>query len=231
MTAAPSCAGPRQGAVIFDCDGTLVDSEELALDALAQLAAEHGLAPDHASRLASMRGEAMSTCLAFIASKLLQPMPVDFEDLVRARMADAFRAALRPMPDARQVVEHIGLPICVATNGPRSRAELTLGITGLLPFFEGRIYSAVEIGSYKPEPGLLLFAAAALGVAPARCAVVEDSEPGMRAGLAAGMEVYTVRCTRPLSRELQGRVRLLERLADLPTAIGIGRTPETNWRA
>lgn len=135
-----------------------------------------------------------------------------------------------PMPDARQVVERIGLPICVATNGPRSRAELTLGITGLLPFFEGRIYSAVEIGSYKPLPDLFLHAAVEMGVAPAQCAVVEDSEPGMRAGLAAGMAVYAIRCNRALSPELQGRVRLLERLADLPMVIGIQGLPKTNWR-
>lgn len=230
MTTANHRAGPRVSAVIFDCDGTLVDSEALALDAMARLATEHGLAADHACQLATMRGEAMSTCLAFIASKLPQPMPLHFEDSVRARMADAFRAALRPMPDALLVVERIGLPICVATNGPRSRAELTLGITGLLPFFEGRIYSAVEVGSYKPQPDLFLFAAAALGVAPARCAVVEDSEPGMRAGLAAGMEVYSVRSTHPLPPELLGRVRLLDRLGDLPTAIGIGQKSETDWR-
>jgi len=172
-----------------------------------------------------MRGEAMSACLGFIAKNIDRTLPADFEAVVRERTADAFRTDLKAMPGARRLVEALRVPICVATNGPRSRAELTLGITGMLPLFDGRIYSAVEIGSFKPSPDLFLYAATALGVAPHECAVVEDSWPGMRAGLAAGMQVYAVRCARPLPAELGGRVRILDRLEDLLGEIGISPAP------
>lgn len=202
-------------AVIFDCDGTLVDSEELGLSVLAQVAAEAGFAPDRVSELSSMRGEAMVTCLAFVAKNVDHPLPTDFESVVRQRMAVAFREHLQAMPGARSVVAGLQVPICVATNGPRSRAELTLGLTGLLPFFQGRIYSAVEVGAFKPSPDLFLFAAASMKVSPRECAVVEDSLPGVRAGLAAGMQVYTVRGDHALPSEISGRVTVLNRLEDL----------------
>lgn len=218
---------PDVKAVIFDCDGTLVDSEELALGALAELATDHGLAPELASQLESMQGEAMSVCLGFIAKHASRPLPPTFESLVRERMAERFRVHLKPMPGARRLVESLRLPICVATNGPRSRAELTLGITGMLSFFEGRIYSAPEVGSFKPSPALFLFAAAAMNMASHECAVVEDSWPGMQAGLAAGMRVYTVRGPRPLAPELSGRVRLLDRLEDLHADIEMPHGPDS----
>ncbi|MGX1186404.1 HAD superfamily hydrolase (TIGR01509 family) [Pseudomonas sp. F-14 TE3623] len=202
-------------AVIFDCDGTLVESEELALGVLVQSALSLGLAHDAALELGMMRGEAMSVCISFVDERIKCPLPAEFEAIVRERMAHAFRAHLKPMPGARQVVERLQLPACVATNGPRSRAELTLGITGMLPYFEGRIYSAPDVGFYKPDPGLFLFAAASLNVLPHECAVVEDSSPGMRAGLAAGMRVYTVRSAHSISADLAGRVHVLDRFEDL----------------
>jgi len=83
----------------------------------------------------------------------------------------------------------ITLPVCVASNGPMSKLTHTLGLTKLLPHFEGRIFSAYEVGSWKPDPGLFLHSARSLGVNPSRCIVVEDSLPGIWAAKAAGMRV------------------------------------------
>jgi HAD superfamily hydrolase (TIGR01509 family) len=109
---------------------------------------------------------------------------------VRLRMAEAFRLRLQPMPGARELLASLTLPFCVASSGPRAKIELSLSLTGLAPLVNGRIFSSYDVGTWKPEPGIFLHAAAALGVAPSECAVVEDSEPGVRAGLAAGMRVF-----------------------------------------
>jgi beta-phosphoglucomutase-like phosphatase (HAD superfamily) len=78
----------------------------------------------------------------------------------------------------------------VASNGPREKTELSLSVTGLLPLVGDRIFSSYEVGWWKPHPGLFLHAAAAMGVDPASCGVVEDSVAGIDAGVAAGMQVF-----------------------------------------
>lgn len=229
MPAMPAMPAPPPPihAVIFDADGTLVDSEELGLEVLAEHARSVGVPLGADVDIAAMRGKSMASNLQLFADRLGQPLPADFEQQARARMAAAFQRHLVPMPGAREVVERLAVPCCVATNGPRHKVELTLGITGLLDLFQGRIFSAYEVGSFKPAPGLFFTAAAALGVEPQHCAVVEDSEPGMLAGLAAGMRVFAVRCDRPLPPELAARVEWLERLEDLlAVAPSLGRVPQ-----
>lgn len=206
---------PPIRAIIFDADGTLVDSEELGLEVLADHARALGVPLGGAEEIAAMRGKSMASNLQAFAQRLGRALPEDFEQQARARMADVFRRHLVPMPGAREVVERLTVPFCVATNGPRHKVELTLGITGLLDLFEDRIYCAYEVGSFKPDPGLFFHAADALGVERAQCAVVEDSEPGMLAGIAAGMRVFAVRCERPFPPEIAGKVQWLDRLEDL----------------
>jgi beta-phosphoglucomutase-like phosphatase (HAD superfamily) len=88
------------------------------------------------------------------------------------------------------LVAALNIPMCVASSGPREKIELSLSLTGLLPFFAGRIFSSYEVGFWKPDPGLFLHAAKAMAVEPSRCVVVEDSLPGIQAGIAAGMTVF-----------------------------------------
>lgn len=190
---------PRFDAVLFDLDGTLVDSETTAMDVLHEEGVALGLAVSREQAHTAFRGQPMSRCVAYIAERLPRPVPVFGEDFaagftahIRRRQAERFRQHLLPMPGARELLQALSLPYCVATNGPREKAELTLGLTGLLPFFDQRLFCAYEVGSFKPEPGLFLHAAQALGARPAHCAVVEDSLPGVLAGLAAGMQVFSL---------------------------------------
>jgi HAD superfamily hydrolase (TIGR01509 family) len=104
----------------------------------------------------------------------------------------------------------------VATNGPREKVEQTLALTGLRPYFGERVFTAYEVGSFKPAPGLFLHAAAALGCAPASCAVVEDSEAGLRAGVAAGMQVFALMEGRDVPAALRPQVTCIHSLAQLP---------------
>ena len=201
-------------AVIFDADGTLVDSEGIGLGLLAEHAQALGVGLG-AQEISALRGESMADCLAHLARRLGQPLPGGFEQRLRQAMADAFAERLQPMPGALEVLSSLRVPFCVATNGPRAKVALTLGVTRLAPWLGERVFCAPEVGSFKPEPGLFLAAAQALGVAPSRCAVVEDSVPGMLAGIRAGMQVFAVAPVHALPAGYEGSVRVLERLEDL----------------
>ena len=208
--------------VLFDLDGTHVDREVTAMDVLSDEGRALGLALSRAQAHEAFRGQPMGQCVAFIAERIPQAAGVfggdfvpAFTALIRQRQAERFRQHLEPMPGARALLERLRLPFCVATNGPREKAELTLGLTGLLPFFEQRLFCAYEVGSFKPEPGLFLHAAQALGCAPHTCAVVEDSVTGMRGGLAAGMRVFSLLRAHELPEDMLGQVVCIEGLAGL----------------
>ena len=104
--------------------------------------------------------------------------------------------------------------ICVASSGPPEKIELSLSLTGLLSFFDERIFSSYQVGVWKPDPGLFLHAARALAVDPAECAVVEDSLPGLAAGLAAGMKVFAFQPFPP-APDLPSGVTVLRSLLEL----------------
>jgi HAD superfamily hydrolase (TIGR01509 family) len=137
----------------------------------------------------------MADCVAIIAERLGRPLPEDFVPELRARTAGAFRNELQPVKGVRAMLDRMTIPKCVASSGPREKINLALSVTGLLSYFEGRIFSSYDIGSWKPSPDLFLHAAASLGVSPASCAVVEDSALGVRAGIAAGMRVFAFSST------------------------------------
>jgi HAD superfamily hydrolase (TIGR01509 family) len=206
-------SGASIGAVIFDCDGTLVDSEPIAAAAWADevRALDPAVALDD-DDLQALKGQGLPFVLDFLGQRIGRALPHDIETRVRHRMAVAFRERLQPIPGAMELLQSLSLPYCVASNGPRQKMELTLGVTGLLPWLQGRIFSAYEVGSFKPEPGLFLHAARELGVAPERCAVVEDSLTGIEAGLAAGMTVYALPAAAPLPREWAARVQPIDGL-------------------
>jgi HAD superfamily hydrolase (TIGR01509 family) len=205
-------------AVIFDSDGTLVDSEVPGLDVLHAQARALGLDITREQAPQQFRGVRMADCIAWIGAQL-QHKPVgfevDFARSVRSAQAERFNEGLAVIPGAFELLETLTIPFCVATNGPREKVELTLGLTGLLRFFPERLFSAYEVGIYKPDPGLFLHAARVMGVAPQCCAVVEDSLPGIHAGLAAGMQVYGLISPDALSPDVARQVRLIKDLTEL----------------
>ena len=184
--------GRRIDAVLFDCDGVLVDSERVAAECIIEFAARFGAVFEFDEALERFTGARMADNLRDIEARGKCTLPDDFEDGLRAHMAAQFEARLEPMDGAAALIEALDVPYCVASNGPRSKMEVTLRIAGLLEHFDGRIVSAYEVGVWKPDPGLFLHAARMLGVAPERCAVVEDSDYGITAGVAAGMQVFAL---------------------------------------
>jgi HAD superfamily hydrolase (TIGR01509 family) len=178
--------------VIFDCDGTLVDSEPLSALVFAEALAAEGLAISPAEALAAFRGRRFALCVQMAEAMLGRALPPDFEAMVRDRTAVAFRERLQVIEGAAALLSALALPFCVASNAPRAKTELSLSLTGLRGFFGDRIFSAYDVGSWKPDPGLFLHAAAAIGLDSADCLVVEDSEAGVAAGVAAGMRVVAL---------------------------------------
>ncbi len=208
----------RTALLIFDCDGTLVDSEELGTRVLLEMAAELGLELPLKETNLLFRGWKLDDCLAQIRTWLNRPLPEDFVTQVRLRTAETFRRELKPVPGAVELVGALRIPMCVASSGPREKIELSLSLTGLLPYFEGRIFSGYELQTWKPDPGLFLHAARALGAEPAECAVVEDSLVGVQAGLAAGMRVFAFQ-PEEVDPKIPAEAKLIRRLEELLPAL------------
>lgn len=204
-------------ALIFDCDGTLVDSEPLGIAALLDEAALLGFEMDREYAFTLLKGKKMSTCVEILEARFMRTLPAEFVPNVRSRMADSFSAHLREIDGARELLTGLQIPYCIASNGPLEKIELTLTVSGLAEVLNGPIFSAYEVGHWKPSPELFLHAAREMGVDPDQCAVVEDSEPGIEAGLAAGMTVFALRQS-PADSSLEARKNLvyIDGLSDLP---------------
>ena len=176
--------------VIFDCDGVLVDTERLAVRIDVQVLGQLGWALSEREVIERFVGLSDATVRAEIEAhtgrRLADDWEQEFEDLYRA----AFAAELRAVDGVVEALDRINAQTCVASSGTHDKMRFTLGLTGLLPRFEQRIFSATEVTRGKPAPDLFLHAAARMGVRPAACAVVEDSRYGIEAAHAAGMRAF-----------------------------------------
>lgn len=182
---------PTIDAVIFDCDGTLVDSESISMRVLLDLVSNLGLPLPFDEAVSQYSGNDLAAVFRDIESKLGRPLPHDFLDCFRDRQIDVLREQLQPIEGASELLSALHLPSCVASNAPVDKIRVCLETTDLHHHFGvEQIFSAYQIQTWKPEPDLFLMAAAALNIPPENCAVVEDSEFGIEAGLAAGMQVF-----------------------------------------
>ncbi len=176
--------------VIFDNDGVLVDSERLANEVLVELLTAAGVRITYETAVAQFMGRSLSSVRRVTESRIGTSLPADFEDRYHALLFERFRRGLRPIRDVEWALDHIDIPMCVASSGSRERIRLSLDVTGLLDRFVGRTYSAEDVTNGKPAPDLFLFAADRMGVTPDRCAVVEDTPVGVGAANDAGMTSF-----------------------------------------
>lgn len=183
-------ASPPILSVIFDCDGVLVDSEEIANNALAGLLTEAGVPTGYDEAVDIFRGRSMDAVLEIAAERLGGPLPFDLSARYYETIKEVFERELMPVPGVIDALDRIDLPNCVASNGPLHKMEVTLRITGMWERFEGRIFSVDEVAAGKPAPDLFLHAARKMGFDPSTTAVVEDSSLGVEAARAAGMRVF-----------------------------------------
>ncbi|MET7519692.1 HAD family hydrolase [Streptomyces sp. NPDC005480] len=208
----------RYDLVIFDNDGVLVDSEPISNKLLAGYLTELGHPTSYEESLRDYMGAAMHRVHDLVEERTGQRLPEDFDDVFHGRVFAAFERELEPVPGAVEVLEKLtadGVPYCVGSSGSHERIRVGHRKTGLDQWFDdGRIFSSQDVGRGKPAPDLFLHAAQCMGVAPERCAVVEDSPLGVQAAVAAGMDVYGFTAMTPASRlstvtELFGDMREL----------------------
>lgn len=180
---------PPPGLVIFDCDGVLVDSEPIAMRVLLGTLRDAGLSLDAETGYDRLLGRSLGDIRDLLAREFGLAPDDRLLAGMRRRLYAAFRAELRATPGVVEAVRQIGGEVCVASSSQPERIRLSLEVTGLLPHFDGRIFSSSMVARGKPAPDLFLHAAREMGFAPAECLVVEDSEAGIRAALAGGMRV------------------------------------------
>lgn len=172
--------------VIFDCDGVLVDSEMLSVRADIECLAEHGIDLSAEEILERYTGISLTGMVSDLEARLGRKLP-GFADRHRNRLRLLFDAGLPPIPGVPQVLDSLACASCVASSSTPERLRHALSLVGLFDRFHPHVFSAVEVTHGKPAPDLFLHAAARMGVAPARCVVIEDSLPGVAAAVAAGM--------------------------------------------
>lgn len=183
---------PQIKCVIFDCDGTLIDSERLCCEALCKVFSHFGstLSMDDAVR--HFEGGKLADILAQTRQRLGVKVSIDrLEPLYREYVDELFERQLKPMDGVFDLLESLrskGVEYCVASNGPRSKIEHSLQLTGLLPHFEGKIFSAFDTNSWKPEPDLVMYSAMNMGFKLEECLYVDDTPKGLEAGVRAGVK-------------------------------------------
>lgn len=176
--------------VIFDCDGVLVNTEPLATQVYVQMLAEYGFNVNYDEYLRKFAGAAIFKRLEATSQLLNWTPPENFLSTFHARLFDLTEKELKPVPGIHALIESLSAPICVASNGSREEILLRLRIANLTEYFGNAIFSGLEVPNPKPAPDVFLAAAKAFNISPARCIVIEDSIPGVTAGVSAGMKVY-----------------------------------------
>ena len=173
--------------VIFDCNGVLVDSEPIAAAVLSEALARVRVTLSAGGAMRRFHGRRPADVFAAVEAATGRQLPPDFSAFVAAETLRRLRTELRPIAHASHALTWIRGPKAVASSSPFDRIRLSLEITGLLRFFEPRLFSASAVCNGKPAPDLFLLAAARSQVDPGECIVVEDSAPGIAAAAAAGM--------------------------------------------
>lgn len=208
------------GLIIFDCDGVLVDSEVISIAVDEIVLADLGWRIDRDEIIARFVGRSHDHFLTVVEEHIGYKLPDDWEDSYQHLYREAMLRDLRPVAGIIDALNVIKIPSCVASNGSHEKMKFTLGLTGLLTRFEGRIFSASEVLLGKPAPDLFLHASSTLGYAPSYCVVVEDSVAGVQAALAADMNViaYAGGVTPRKQLETFG-VSTIDHMSELPQCL------------
>lgn len=184
----------RFEAVLFDCDGVLVDSEPITNGVLRQMLNEAGWALTQAECEHIFIGKAVRDERTRIELETGRPLTEDWMRAFYARRDQRLRAELKAMDGALQAVaashRHTGGRIACASGADRPKVVMQIEMAGMHPYFGDRIFSGHDQPRSKPAPDVYLAAAAHLGVDPARCLVIEDTATGVCAGLDAGATVW-----------------------------------------
>lgn len=219
----------RWQAVLFDCDGVLVDSEPITNGVLCAMLNEAGWPITPEECMATFIGKTVRSEAALIEARTGRPLTEAWMAEFYARRNVRLAAELQPIAGAVEAVQAVhGLlagRIACASGADRHKVEMQLAQVGLAPLFAGRVFSGHELAATKPAPDVYLAAAAAVGVAPQHCLVVEDTVIGVTAGVAAGAAVvgYSPGGSghgSPQALRAAGAVHIIRDMRELPQLLG-----------
>lgn len=172
--------------IIFDMDGTLVQSEDCASQAMIDvIPALSGTASEVTARYRGMR---LLDIFEDIEKRFPGAVPDNCWDLYRVREEYLSASMITASVGAESMLSQLGIEKCIASNAPVEKTRRSLEGCGLSRFFPSGIFSAYEVQAWKPDPKLFEFAASSYSVKPTNCLVVEDSAVGIQAAKAAGMD-------------------------------------------
>jgi beta-phosphoglucomutase-like phosphatase (HAD superfamily) len=178
------------GALIFDFDGVIADSEALANAVLAETVSALGRQTSLDEALTRYMGKRWQEVVALIESDIGQAVPDGFSDRLKLATLNRFRAELREVQGAGAFIRHFAhLARCIASSSSLDRLQVCLDVLGLAGEFGDNVFSADMVERGKPHPDIFLFAARKIQIPPENCLLIEDSASGVVAGRAAGMTV------------------------------------------
>lgn len=175
--------------IIFDCDGVLIDSEQISMAVDRALLAQNGIHLTEAEMYLRFVGPTFEDMVAELEREYKKPLPPDLGARKDVMMLELYKRELKPVPGVIPMLRQLALPRSIGTNGPRDRAMEALRLTALASFFGDRLTTYEDVKNPKPAPDVYQLAAHRAGFAPAHCLVVEDSVTGATAALAAGCKV------------------------------------------
>jgi HAD superfamily hydrolase (TIGR01549 family) len=176
------------GALIFDFDGVIADSEAIANTVLAETVTGLGHSTTLDQALARYMGRRWGEVVAEIEAAIGRPLPSDFSGQLKRATLERFRTDLKEVSGATDFIRRFAhIPRAIASSSSIDRLQLCLSVLDLEAEFGSHVFSADMVARGKPHPDIFLYAANRLGVNPSECLVIEDSAGGIRAAVAAGM--------------------------------------------
>ena len=179
--------------VIFDCDGVLINSEEIYVSSEIQFLSDAGFHFERKAYMEAFMGLSHNDWFAKLETAAQKrnghPLPENFFDSLDTYIRQRFESELQSISGVRSAVSNLELMCCVASSTPLPFLQWKLEHTGIADLFSPRVFSADMVDRGKPAPDLFLHAAAELGIESRHCIVVEDSANGVIAGKAADMKV------------------------------------------
>lgn len=184
--------------VIFDCDGVLVDSEPLSMRVDVEILAEHGVPMSLEEAHERFVGKTFAAMISDVSERYGVRFPTDTSSQKDLRLLALYEHELKAVDGVKEALSAVGHHhYSIASNSPAERVAAALRITGLTPWFGGRITTFEHVARPKPDPDVYIEAARRAGYRPEHCVVIEDSVTGVTAARRAGCTVLGFTGTHP----------------------------------
>ncbi|MGM0701525.1 MAG: HAD family hydrolase [Pseudomonadota bacterium] len=214
---------PRPLCLLFDCDGTLVDSEPLLADEMADSLTRLGLPFAASDYAGEFRGARFRNIVAVLESRYgpIDPQRLaDAETSMRTNLNRRLADELTPIDGALEALAQLAqYPCGLVSNGPENKIRTSLAAVGLTGHFADNLFSGYSAQRWKPDPGLYLHAASQMGYPPEACVAIDDGLVGVQAALAAGMTVIHLNRFPDAEETPEGALTITS-MHQLPTVIG-----------